>query len=142
MSKDEVINNSSEIFTEFGNFSGDPYNTELRSEVKSVINHSKLSSLSLNKKLNETLDNLDSKGVIKEANKLRNFVNGLVIDEIPGGSLRICLDHRNLNKAIKREHHIIPTAEELINRLDGKRVFSVFKLLMKILQDLLFKDTK
>ena len=32
-------------------------------------------------------------------------------------SLRLCLDPRNLNKAIRREHYKIPTAEDSASRL-------------------------
>ena len=44
------------------------------------------------------------------------------------GSLRLCLDPRDLNKAIKREHHRIPTPEDVASRLSGKRVFSVIDM--------------
>ena len=36
-----------------------------------------------------------------------------------------CLDPRDLNKVIKREHHKIPTAHEVASKLTGKKVFSI-----------------
>ncbi|CAB4015280.1 Hypothetical predicted protein, partial [Paramuricea clavata] len=39
------------------------------------------------------------------------------------GSLRLCLDPRDLNKAIQREHHRIPTAEDIATRLSAPEVF-------------------
>ena len=53
------------------------------------------------------------------------WVNSLVIVEKRDGSLRLCLDPRDLNKAIRREHHRIPTAEDIASRLSGKKVFSI-----------------
>lgn len=44
------------------------------------------------------------------------------------GTLRLCLDPQNLNKAIKREHYQIPKPEEIISRLNGKKVFSVLDM--------------
>ena len=41
-------------------------------------------------------------------------------------SLQLCLDPRNLNKVPTREHHQIPTTEEVISWFGGKRVFSIF----------------
>ena len=41
------------------------------------------------------------------------------------GSLRFCLDPRDLNKAIRREHHRTTTAEDIASRLSGKKVFSI-----------------
>ena len=35
------------------------------------------------------------------------------------------MDPRDLNKAIRREHHRIPTAEDIASRLSGKKVFSI-----------------
>ena len=40
--------------------------------------------------------------------------------------IRICLDPRDLNVAIKREHFPMPTIEEIATRLNGARLFSVF----------------
>ena len=40
------------------------------------------------------------------------------------GSLRICLDPCDLNKAIIREHYKAPALEEISHRLSGTTVFS------------------
>ena len=40
--------------------------------------------------------------------------------------LRICLDPRDLNLAIKRKHFPIPTIEEIATRLNGAKLFTVF----------------
>jgi len=44
------------------------------------------------------------------------------------GSLRACLDPRDLNRAIKREHYVIPTFEDVSAKLCGKRVYSVIDM--------------
>ena len=41
------------------------------------------------------------------------------------GQLRICLDPRELNKAIRREHYPLPTIEDITTRLHGAKVFTV-----------------
>ena len=53
-----------------------------------------------------------------------DWVNALVIAEKPNGKLRICLDPRPLNQAIKRHHFPIPTAEEVFSNMKGAQVFS------------------
>ena len=55
---------------------------------------------------------------------LSDLVNSLVIREKPNGSLRICLDPKDLNKAIKREHHPIPTLDDITPRLHGSTLVS------------------
>ena len=42
----------------------------------------------------------------------------------PNGDLRIRLDPRHLNKAIKRQHHRLPAAEEIISEMAGACYFS------------------
>ena len=42
----------------------------------------------------------------------------------PNGDLRICLDPKDLNKAIIREHHKAPTLEEITHKLCGATKFS------------------
>ena len=51
-----------------------------------------------------------------------------MIVEKKNGTLRLCLDPRDLNKAIKREHYKIPTAQEISSKLAGKKVFSTLDL--------------
>jgi hypothetical protein len=40
------------------------------------------------------------------------------------GKLRICLDPKDLNRAIKREHYHLQTIDEIIERLPKACVFS------------------
>ena len=53
-----------------------------------------------------------------------DWVNGLVIVKKTNGKLRICLDSRTLNQAIKREHLYLPTAEERFSQMSGAKYFS------------------
>ena len=56
--------------------------------------------------------------------KPTDWVNGLVIVKKPNGKLRICLDPRPCNNAIKREHLHLPTAEEIFSQITGACFFS------------------
>ena len=40
------------------------------------------------------------------------------------GKLRICLDPKDLNRAIQREHYPLPTIEDIATRLRGPKVFT------------------
>jgi len=51
-----------------------------------------------------------------------------VVVQKSNGKLRICLDPRDLNRAIKREHFIIPTFADIAPKLHGKRIFSVIDM--------------
>ena len=61
--------------------------------------------------------------VIEPVSEPTEWVNSLVTVEKPNGKLRVCLDPRDLNKAVKRQHYILPTAEELFSEMAGARYF-------------------
>ena len=42
----------------------------------------------------------------------------------PDGSLRVCIDYRQLNKITVRDKYPIPRTDDLINALAGSRVFT------------------
>ncbi|CAC5424910.1 unnamed protein product [Mytilus coruscus] len=68
---------------------------------------------------------MEDKEVIRKADEPTDWVNSLVVVEKPKtGKLRICLDPRNLNKAIKREHFALPTIEDITTRLTGAKYLS------------------
>ena len=52
-------------------------------------------------------------------------MNNLAVTEKKNGSIRVCLDQRPLNKAIKREHHHILRPPDVQRKLAGKRLFTV-----------------
>ena len=80
--------------------------------------------MGLRQKLKKELDNMEKTGVIRKVDEPTEWVNSMVVVEKPNGELRICLDPRNLNKAIKREYYQLPTFEEISSRLSGAKVFT------------------
>ena len=62
-------------------------------------------------------------GIIVPVVEPIDWVNSLVVREKPNGSLRICLDPKDLNKAIKREHYPVPAVDMVTNRLQGATIF-------------------
>ena len=62
-------------------------------------------ALALIPKLDKELDSMLADGIIVPVEKPTDWVNSLVVREKPNSSLRVCLDPRDLNKAIRREHH-------------------------------------
>ena len=63
--------------------------------------------------------------VIKPIQEPTDWVNSMVTATKKNGKLRICIDPRDLNKAIKREHYPLPTIEEVLTRIPKATVFSV-----------------
>ena len=78
----------------------------------------------LKPKLKEELQRMTKLNVIEPVEKPTDWVSALVIFSKPNGKLRICLEPRPLNKAIKRQHHRLLTTEEIISEMAGARHFS------------------
>ncbi|GFT07203.1 uncharacterized protein K02A2.6 [Nephila pilipes] len=82
-------------------------------------------------KLSETnlsFTTYEKEGIVSKVNKPTDWVQSLVIVEKPNGNQRLCLDPRDLNKVIKREHYQIPCTDDIISRLEGKKIFFVVDL--------------
>ena len=75
--------------------------------------------------MKEKLDQMECDSIIAKVDKPTDWVNSLVIVEKKDGSLRLCLDPKDLNKVIKREHFQIPTFEDVVSRLGEKKYFTV-----------------
>ena len=75
-------------------------------------------------KLKAELDKLEEQGVITKVNTPTDWVNSLVIVPKKNGNIRMCIDPRDLNRAIKRQHYKLPTREEITAKFAGAKVFS------------------
>ena len=124
LTKEEILDEFPDVFTELGCMEGS-YHIELDDTVEPVIHLPRRVPYSLLEKLKDKLQELEEKDVIQKVDRPTPWVNSLVIVEKLDGSLRLCLDPRDLNKAIRREHHRIPTAEDIASRLSGKKVLSI-----------------
>jgi len=70
-----------------------------------VINPPRQIPHSLKSRLQQSLEKNIWLGVLKKIDQSTDWVSNLVIVEKKDGSLGLCLDPKDLNKAIKREHY-------------------------------------
>ena len=63
--------------------------------------------------------------VIEKVTTPTPWVNSMVTIIKPNGTLCICIDPRDLNKAMKREHHPMQTIEEVVTRMPNAAIFSI-----------------
>ena len=85
------------------------------------------SALTLRGKLEKELQNMvDQSIIVSVSDGESNWVNLLGIREKPGGRLHICLDPKGLNKVIRREHHPLPTVDDITHRLCGSTLIQAW----------------
>lgn len=76
--------------------------------------------------LKEELDRLENDKIITRVTKPTERVNALVVvEKTKRPKLRVCLNPRDLNKAIQRSHYPLPTLEDTTTKLVGAQYFSV-----------------
>ena len=79
-------------------------------------------------KLKATLKRLEEQGIVASVDQATDWVSNLVITEKKNGSIRVCLDPKPLNTAIKRERHMIPTPADVQRKLSGCKTFTVLDM--------------
>ena len=84
--------------------------------------------IALRQPLKEELRRLEELGVITPVTEPTPWVSQAVCVDKGNGTIRLCLDPRPLNVALKREHYHLPTFEELLPDLAGAKVFSKLDL--------------
>ena len=97
----------------------EPYDMQLDESVKPVIQSVHLVPITQHSKLQKALTKLEAEGVIDDADGPSEWVSYLVVSQKRNGQLRLCLDPKPLNHAIKREPYLIPTAEEVFQSTAG-----------------------
>ena len=63
-------------------------------------------------------------GIIVPVEEPTDWVPSLAYSWKANGKLRVCLDPRDVNKAIKRDHYKMPTIEEITHQLAGSKKFT------------------
>ncbi|XP_014665892.1 PREDICTED: uncharacterized protein K02A2.6-like [Priapulus caudatus] len=102
-----------------------PHHITLDPSVQPVVHSPRRVPVSLRAQLKAELDSLVEQDIIAKVERPTVWVNSIVGVTKPDGTLRICLDPKDLNEAIKRPHHYTPTLEEILPKLAGARWFFI-----------------
>ena len=74
--------------------------------------------------IKKLLQDMVNQGIITPVTEPIEWMSSLTYPHKPDGCLHICLDPRDLNKAIIWEHNKIPILNEIMQKLSGAKVFS------------------
>lgn len=88
--------------------------------------------MALKGRVKEELDAL-IRGVIRNVEEPIEWVNSLVILEKSDGDLRLCIDSKDLNKAIQREHFRLQTKKDITSAMNGGYLFFLIRCIIWIL---------
>ena len=111
-----------------GKLKGVEVKLHIDQSVPPVAQRARRTPFHMRKKVAKELDQLEQQGIIEKVDGPTPWVSPLVITPKKSGDVRICVDMRMANTAIKRERHPTPTIDDLIHTLNGATVVSKLDL--------------
>ena len=123
MTKESVLHDYKDIFEGQGTFET---KSKIRIDEKAtpVVHPPRRFPHAIRDRLHDELTEMENSGIIAKVTEPTEWVNSLVVIEKPNKKLRICLDPRDLNKAIKRPHYCAPVLDDVLAKLAGCQYFS------------------
>ena len=100
------------------------YKIKLKPDVTPVVHPARKIPFPMHDKVRAELKRMEDLGVIEAVNEPTEWVSSMVMVPKKNGDVRVCLDPRNLNRAIRRQHFKLPTREEIMAKFSGATIFS------------------
>lgn len=118
------------IFNGIGKLKDTQINIHIDSTVQPVIQPHRRIPFHVRKQVEAELDRLEKLDIIEKVEGPTPWVSPIVVAPKPRdpSKIRLCVDMRLPNEAVKRERHITPTIDDMILDLNGATVFSKLDL--------------
>ena len=124
ITKETLIKQYPEVFSEgVGKLAGE-YHIRIDSSIDPVQHAPHRVPVALRTKVKEALEDLEKQEIVTPVTSPTAWISSMVTVPKKNGKLLICLDPRDLNRAIQREHYPLPTIEDIATRLHGAKVFT------------------
>jgi len=124
----KLIDQYPKLFEGIGNLKNTAVELYIDKTVQPTAQPPRRVPFHVRKKVEQELENLEQQGIIEKVEGATPWVSPLVIIPKKNGDVRLCVDMRMANRAIKRERHPSPTIDDLILKLNGATVFSKLDL--------------
>ena len=124
--KVKFIDHYKDVFEGLGKFDK-PFKLYLQNKAIPFAAAPRRIPLKLKDKVQIKLNEMENLGVISRVNEPREWINNIVVVE-KGDKVRICIDPKHLNNALKNFRYPIPSLEELKQDLKDAQYFSVLDL--------------
>ena len=123
LSFDKLMRDFEDVFTGLGCLPGE-YHIEIDPDIRPVEHSPRRVPVPLKTKLKEKIDEMEKEEIVIQETKPTDWISSLVAVQKPG-KLRVCIDPRDLNRAIKRPKYQMPTVDEVLPKLAKAKAFTV-----------------
>nr|XP_049699503.1 uncharacterized protein LOC110376634 [Helicoverpa armigera] len=110
--------------TPFPKFKNVQIQIPIDKDIKPVIQPYRRIPIPLEEKINTKIDELLQKDIIEKVEGPSEWISPVVPILKADGDVRLCIDMRRANLAIKRENHPLPTMEQLLPKIQNAKMFS------------------
>ncbi len=117
-----------DLFTGIGKIKDKKIKLHIDPDVKPKQQPHRRIPFHIRKDVEKELQLLEELDIIEQVDGPTPWVSPVVVVPKKSGEIRLCVDMREANKAVKREKHLMPTLDELITDLNGATVFSTLDL--------------
>lgn len=107
-----------------GKFAG-AVKLEVDPEVSPVCLPPRRLPIAIKDDVKKHIDDLVKKGVLIPVNTPTDWTSCIVVVKKENGSIRLCIDPKPLNKALKRNQHPLPTLDDILPDLSEAKFFTV-----------------
>jgi hypothetical protein len=120
---EEIVKNYPDLFEGLGCI-GNPHIIRTDPTVQPKVHPPRSVPLALRERLKEKLDQMEKQNIIERVTEPTDWVNSIVT-VAKKDSIRVCLDPKDLNFAVKREHYPMNTIDNVVSKINDSKVFSV-----------------
>ncbi len=124
VAKEEVLKQYKNCFEGVGCFQGE-FHITVDPAVSPVVHPPRRVPEALKESLKKELDLVVEQGILAKVTEPTDWVNSLMCVTKSTGALRLCLDPKYLNQAIKRPYYFTPTLVDILPKLNGAKCFSI-----------------
>ena len=124
----QIVDQFPELFTGLGKLKDYQVKLHIDDSVQPIAQTHRRIPFHVRHDLEKQLEADESLGVIERPTGPTPWVSPVVCVPKKNGKMRVCVDMRRANVAIKRERHTTPTITEIMNDLNGATVFSKLDL--------------
>ena len=102
------------------------YNMTVDPTVSPVIRSARQIPIAMRDRVKQELDSMESQGVISKITDPTDWCSNMVCAKKKDkDQICLCIDPKDLNKALKRPHHPLKTVDSILSRIPDAKVFSV-----------------
>ena len=112
------------IFQGFGKIDGVKIKLHIDKDVTPITQTHRRVPFHIRKDVEKEIERLEQDDIIEKVSGPTPWISPIAAVPKKAGGVRLCVDMRAANKAIKRERHPMPTTEEIIHEMNGSTVFS------------------